>query len=370
MALTTNLIGYWKCNEDSWNGTANEVKDSSGNARHGVRSGNATTAASGVLGRCGTFDGAGDYVTTGTMSDLSNTKAVSVQCWVKELSADDYKTERQQLKLNQCFVMDIGRSASPTPHFVVCTDTWILSPAGTDISGGSWHHLVGTYDGSYVRIYVDGSEVGTGTAQTNSLYTNTGNGVMIGGLDASYLANGNIDEIAVWSRVLSGAEVTTLYNSGAGYNIMDIVSASASASPSISPSVSKSPSMSPSVSKSPSVSPSVSVSPSLSKSPSVSPSASVSPSVSKSPSVSPSVSKSPSVSPSASVSPSVSKSPSVSPSLSKSPSVSPSVSKSPSVSPSVSVSPSLSKSPSVSPSPKNWTRSRGRPFIAKKHYSL
>ena len=42
-----------------------------------------------------------------------------------------------------------------------------LSPdAGTGIWDGGWHVVVGTYDGSTVRLYVDGRQVGTGTQST------------------------------------------------------------------------------------------------------------------------------------------------------------------------------------------------------------
>src|SRR5204862_199198 len=38
--------------------------------------------------------------------------------------------------------------------------------AGPGIWDGEWHYVVGTYDGSAVRLFVDGSEVGHGTPIT------------------------------------------------------------------------------------------------------------------------------------------------------------------------------------------------------------
>jgi hypothetical protein len=59
--LTVNdgLVGYWKMDETSWNGTSGEVLDASGNNNHGVRAGDATTTA-GKYGSGGSFDGDGD----------------------------------------------------------------------------------------------------------------------------------------------------------------------------------------------------------------------------------------------------------------------------------------------------------------------
>jgi hypothetical protein len=45
--------------------------------------------------------------------------------------------------------------------------SFAVSPdAGTGIWDGKWHVVVGTYDGSTVRLYVDGRQVGTGTPST------------------------------------------------------------------------------------------------------------------------------------------------------------------------------------------------------------
>ena len=216
------------------------------------------------------------------------------------------------------------------------------------INDGNWHFVVGTYDGSYLRIYIDGVSdadavawtYAPGYAATNYVRagcyvtTGTNRGFFTGSLDDVFLINGT---------ALSADQIESIYDGTIN-----------SASPSISPSVS--PSQSPSSSISPSTSPSISVS----LSPSQSPSQSISPSVSVSisPSASPSTSISPSRSPSISVSASPSKSPSQSPSQSLSPSVSPSASPSASPSISVSISPSLSPSLSPSPSPgwQNYTK--------------
>jgi Concanavalin A-like lectin/glucanases superfamily len=45
--------------------------------------------------------------------------------------------------------------------------SYTLSPdAGTSVWDGKWHMVVGTFDGSTVRLYVDGVQVGTGTPST------------------------------------------------------------------------------------------------------------------------------------------------------------------------------------------------------------
>ena len=231
-----------------------------------------------------------------------------------------------------------------------------------------WLHIVETYDGAKMRIYVNG-QVYNGASDVFTVNANNdsgGIGYRIS--NGTQYFGGQIDEVRI-SNCYRAPEwcIATYYSN---FNtlvtfVSDDVSASPSpsSSPSTSPSPSLSPSVSPStsVSRSPSVSPSVSVSssPSLSPSTSTSVSPSTSPSSSISASVSPSTSISVSPSTSISVSPSVSSSSSisasVSPSLSESVSPSTSISVSPSISPSssisASISPSISSSTSISASP-------------------
>ena len=102
---------------------------------------------------------------------------------------------------------------------------YFIRHKGTDqyadyvVSGGlgtvDWHHLAGTYDGTYLRLYLDGELVagpiaasGNGTYQTNSF--NIGNAR---NADSQiYHSNAVIDDVAVFARALSGEEIDNLYN--------------------------------------------------------------------------------------------------------------------------------------------------------------
>ena len=78
-----------------------------------------------------------------------------------------------------------------------------------------WHHLVATWDGSIVNLYLDG-ELDTSQSYTNSPTGSSTNGSFIG---ASYYNYGDfrghfqgfLDDIRLYNRSLSAAEVQTLY---------------------------------------------------------------------------------------------------------------------------------------------------------------
>jgi len=85
---------------------------------------------------------------------------------------------------------------------------------------GQWHYAVGSWDGSNVRLYVDGQLDGEGTATTNTDYSNVSvSAPFIGAQDTTWeIFNGMLDDIAVWEDALTASEITALYNSGNGLN--------------------------------------------------------------------------------------------------------------------------------------------------------
>ena len=85
--------------------------------------------------------------------------------------------------------------------------SWSISPdAGSGIWDGHWHSVVGTFDGSTVRLYVDGKEVGSGTPDTAAIPYDLPNGhdLLIGnyGGCSGLGFSGMIDEVKVFNRAL------------------------------------------------------------------------------------------------------------------------------------------------------------------------
>lgn len=259
-------------------------------------------------------------ITHAGQSGLAQTGDLSVAAWVSRESADaNYvvlsKAHNSNSEGYTLIVLSDG-----SVQFVIGdgTDTSFGKTAVSQIpSDGTLKHIAATFTAAgpsdKVRIYVNGALVANATSDNSASSISTGtNPFSIGARvdsdsNVGNIYDGVIDEVGIWSRVLSADDISQIYNSGSGLaytspsasmSPSSSVSASTSLSPSASPSASPSSSLSPSFS--PSGSPSVSLSPSAS--PSQSPSSSLSPSTSLSPSLSPS--KSPSRSPSVSPSPS------------------------------------------------------------------
>jgi hypothetical protein len=80
---------------------------------------------------------------------------------------------------------------------------------------GQWHHGVVTFDGSIVRLYVDGIQFST--KSTSSTPEISGNHPLKIGANSRAVSNlftGNIDEVGVWNRALTTSEITNLMNNG------------------------------------------------------------------------------------------------------------------------------------------------------------
>ncbi len=95
---------------------------------------------------------------------------------------------------------------------------WIISSADLtsgSISDNNWHHLVIMRNSSGFYSYTDGAYVGTNSAAG----TIDGSGQMAFGkhYDGEITMSGEFDEIGIWKgRDLTSAEITQLYNGGAG----------------------------------------------------------------------------------------------------------------------------------------------------------
>lgn len=102
------------------------------------------------------------------------------------------------------FAIDTGGNAG----------NFALSPdAGSGVWDGNWHHVVGTFDGSTIRIYLDGQEVDSGTASATTivytadpLWVNTYDGSILG-----VSSSVSLDDLRIYSRALTRYDITQLY---------------------------------------------------------------------------------------------------------------------------------------------------------------
>ena len=95
--------------------------------------------------------------------------------------------------------------------FAINTSGTTLTQGSTDIDDGKWHHIAGTYDGSNIRIYVDGvqenSAAKTGNMPSNTVPVRIG---AAGGASIENAYDGDLGHAALWNATLTAGEIASL----------------------------------------------------------------------------------------------------------------------------------------------------------------
>ncbi len=87
--------------------------------------------------------------------------------------------------------------------------------AGAAVPTTGFHHVVGTWDGTNQRVYLDGVLGATSANFAGALTTGTSS--LIGTFDkASLFFNGVIDDVAAYNYALSSTQVASHYNAALG----------------------------------------------------------------------------------------------------------------------------------------------------------
>ena len=204
----SGLVGWWKFDE----GSGATAADSSGNTNTGTLSGSTLpTWGTGPLAGDLSFDGSTSYVNVPTSSSLNIAGNLSVGAWVKINSFKDYGVIIEKGSGGTAATMNyaIWTYANRAISFYIADGInsqflTYTAPVGFE---GSWHHITGTVDGSKVHLYVDGSE----KSSFFQTVTPAGNSYPVSISIPSYVLNGQIDDVRIYNRALSSAEVSALY---------------------------------------------------------------------------------------------------------------------------------------------------------------
>ncbi|MEA3225189.1 MAG: LamG domain-containing protein [Planctomycetota bacterium] len=225
--LTDGLVAYYPFEGDA--------SDVSGNNNHAVVYGaQLTEDRFGNANHAYLFDGFNDTIEAPHSASLDITGPITLSCWVK--AQNIYWRTGLIIKAPDP-MPDVGyklRTYWDKAHMgLVYYPPKTGGGAGSDtlVNDNVWHLVTGTYDGSEIRMYVDGQLEGltlytaghtsnTAALQIGHYYYpyNDGYG---GRMDVTL--NGAIDEVRIYNRALDQSEVTELYTGESGEPIEVIV---------------------------------------------------------------------------------------------------------------------------------------------------
>jgi len=214
-------VAWWRMDESSWNGTAGEVVDSSGNGNNGVRAGSATTASSSKIGPyCGTFNGSTDYATVAHSSELIGFSGFTLECWFRHTNTTGYRSIVEKgYSSGYELLSDGGGTLCFEGKF---GDTYYPHTlhSGATTSNDTWYYGAVTYDGTTLTMYINGA-YSNSVAKTGALGTNTAT-LYIGSRNASgNFFPGQIDDVRIYDYARTAAEVYNDYKSTHGTMVGD-----------------------------------------------------------------------------------------------------------------------------------------------------
>lgn len=226
--VTNGLVGHWKLDETS--GTT--AADSSGNGNDGTLQNGmdaANDSSSGAVGTSLAFDGIDDNIAIANESnfDFERTDPFSISVWINRTSNADEDDIIEKVDISGYrgygLWMDVGANEVTVSLTNNAGSNQInMETSGANITPQEWHHVLMTYDGSSsasgVTVYVDGVAATLNTYLDNLTATMLNNNPVLIGTDFDSGGccefNGKIDDVRIYDRALSAAEIQELYNMG------------------------------------------------------------------------------------------------------------------------------------------------------------
>ncbi len=242
--LESGLVGHWTFDgpKMAWASSTAEVLDSSASSIEGdMINMDQQSATAGKMGQGMRFDGINDYINIGAATPHNNVPRKTITAWIKPSTVGEASLGRIVEKSQSSG----DETTTPGNGFIfgVCNDGWLCtsnrlfflqsfmptdygmwSSASNSLPIGVWSFVAVTYDNSsYTNkpIFYINSVVSTrtesnspsgGTAPDDSAVA-----LVIGNrAPGDRTFNGNIDDVRIYNRILSQAEVKRLYELGGG----------------------------------------------------------------------------------------------------------------------------------------------------------
>ena len=201
-----------------FNGNAN---DESGNGNHGtvyLDTSIGVTGATLTIDRVGDnnsayqFNGTTDYI-YGTLNGFSNTSISTVSAWLLYIGDAGGRPYDLYFQYGQygshTFAYGYNFISKKFDLFSNC----FSNPYSSVNIDSAWHHLVVVDSMSTTKVYLDGSLFTSfSSGGNNNCYNNSNSFLIGGGADEQYVT-GKVDDIGVWNRALTAAEINDLFNS-------------------------------------------------------------------------------------------------------------------------------------------------------------
>jgi len=217
-SLWNGLKVYLRMEEASWNGTPDEIQDSSGNGNHGKATGTTNTDARGKMGRCGVFNADG-LVELPDLAFLDNAQKFTLAFWL------DTNGSGRNMAFSK--VIDNTHRVSVNVNYIEGGTYFVVRNGNScygkgNIPAAGWHFFVFVFDGTQavneerMKMYIDDAPQTLTFNEDVPASTGDLPAAQLGGYLGSDFMTAKMDEFAGWDRPLNVAEASELFNAGNG----------------------------------------------------------------------------------------------------------------------------------------------------------
>lgn len=173
------------------------------------------------------FDETDDKIDAGKDSSLDNFTEIAISAWIKpRVAAHTGGILSKDAFTGRYWIF---RLTSSKMDFAVYNTTSVYhsSVGATSLVPGTWYHVVGTYDGAEIQVYLDAvADDATPAAHSGAIKVGTTSAVGIGQqFNAANTFGGLIGEVLLYNQSFSVKEIEAMYASkGAWYPRTGLVS--------------------------------------------------------------------------------------------------------------------------------------------------
>jgi hypothetical protein len=216
--LADHPIGYWRLGDAAGNAADTSGRGNTGTYRSGVMQG-VPGAIVGDPDTAAQFTGQTGAIVVGSGFNFPGTAAFSIEAWIKPTIIDGNfrhvftKQHRDTPKEGYALLVQQDNGIS-FERFI--DDNIAMAKVATMPPSASFTHVVATYDGALMRLYVNGQLAGQSVEGGRPAAAVLVEPALIGAaaLDESIFFAGAIDEVAVYAAPLPAIRIQAHYQTG------------------------------------------------------------------------------------------------------------------------------------------------------------
>jgi hypothetical protein len=214
VVIGDGVAGYWRLGETSGETAGDAAGANAGTYENNPQLGEPSLLPADAANHSVRFDGTDDHVSIPSSSTLSPTARVSVEAWIKPAALPAAGSFASVASKPDSYSLQFN---GPRLEFTIMQSgvrRRLQAPAGA-IEAGTTYYVVGTYDGTVQRLYIDGVEVAdaalTGAISVGSQELSIG-----AWNETTEPFDGTIDDVAVYTHTLSSARIDAHYQVAIG----------------------------------------------------------------------------------------------------------------------------------------------------------